>query len=222
MTDISLHIEYLLRYHDCVILPGVGAFLRAYRDAGMNPVTGELIPAASQICFNASITNDDALVANSISRREGVSFTEARTMLADATRDMLLALDADRELCFARIGTLALDEDDVMSFEPARALVSDGSFMPATSPLPELAPAEEKKTSDYYTFRISRKVVRGAMRYAAMLALIIISCVTLSDPGAGRHSAVPMRTDHASVIPLPKETPAPADTLPEQEIMPMR
>ena len=203
MIDLSLHIEYLLRYHDCVILPGIGAFLQMRKEAAMNPVTGELTPSTSQVCFNQSISNDDALLANSISRREGISFTEARTALAETTRDLLSSLESDRELCFPRIGTLSLNEDDILTFQPAVSFLSAGaikSILPADTPVAEETTEEASKK--FYTLQISRKFVHSAMRYAAMLAFIIISCVTLSDPGAGpRNSGI--RTDHASVIPLP-------------------
>lgn len=184
----------------------------------MNPITGELTPASTQICFNASITNDDALLVNSISRREDLTFTQARTVLAETTRDLQGALATDRELCFPRIGTLSLSEDNVMSFRPFPSLVSTGSIMPPALQKVETIKDNEapvrKKSDDFYTIRVSRKLVRGTMRYAAMLVLIIISCVTLSDPGtSGRHSYRAAHTDHASVIPLPNR-PVASDSIP--------
>lgn len=183
----------------------------------MNPITGELTPASTQICFNASITNDDALLVNSISRREELSFTQARTALAETTRDLQGALMTDRELCFPRIGTLSLNEENVLSFRPFPSLVSTGSILPSVKPqeiaAEEIADDAEKNPNEFYTFRISRKFVRGAMRYAAIFMLIIISCVTLSDPGTSGRNGMPLRTDHASVIPIPNR-PVVSDSIP--------
>ena len=37
MQELALHIEYLLKRHDCVIVPGFGAFLASRRRAAYSP-----------------------------------------------------------------------------------------------------------------------------------------------------------------------------------------
>lgn len=44
MTDLSEHIEHLLRRHDCVALPGMGAFLAEYSPAKVDAAASVMLP----------------------------------------------------------------------------------------------------------------------------------------------------------------------------------
>ena len=81
MTNISQHIEFLLRRHDCVILPTIGAFIASYKAAHINNEWGIITPPKREIYFNASINNNDGLLANSIARKNRISFEAANRLL---------------------------------------------------------------------------------------------------------------------------------------------
>ncbi len=218
MQNICLHIEYLLRYHECVIVPGIGAFLQSRRKAEFREADGMLRPARKEICFNGSITSDDGLLAHSLSRRESIGFEQARTLLAETIDSMQAALREDGELSFGRIGSLLMDSEGVISFKPCgRSQFTLPELKPAGAvDAPESETAGDIARNGYYTFRIPRRVIR----YAAMFALVLMSALSLSMPSVdGGH-----KVDHASVVPLPIETkveapasePAEAET-PEME-----
>lgn len=198
MQDVNLHIEYLLRYHDCVILPGVGAFLRSRRAACMDEATGALIPARRQVCFNSAITSDDGLLAHSICRREDIGFEQARIEVGYYCEAIRSALATDGETSLGRIGSLCMDADGVLSFIPrTTALFKAEPIMPRSITHDRPVATTEPESTHYYTFRIPRRVVR----YAAMVAVVLMACFTLSIPVSDS-----TRVDNASVLPLPAST----------------
>lgn len=117
MTNLTLHIEYLLRHHDCVIMPGVGAFMKRYREATVRE-DGTLLPPAMEITFNSSIQSNDGLLAHSLMRRNGSSFEEAKALMTELIEEMKSQLKSDREIAFGRLGILSMGEDDNICFSP--------------------------------------------------------------------------------------------------------
>lgn len=197
MQNLSLHIEYLLRYHDCVILPGIGAFLRQEKPAQYRQEDGALIPGEREICFNRSITADDGLLTHSISRRARVGFEEARVMLSADIEAMREALSADGELALGRVGRLCLDNENNISFIAGDTAAFQ---MPVLLPYRRVKKTEPVKeevmpmVKPYFTLRIPKRVVR----YAAVIAVIIAGCMALSVPGYD----TAVKVDQASVLPV--------------------
>lgn len=105
MSDIfSRHIATLLRRHDCVVIPGVGAFV-ATRESAV--VTDDLLtPPSRQISFNAALTHDDGLLASSVSRRMKISFEQARLRVEAESSLLLRRLAAEGAVKVAHVGTL--------------------------------------------------------------------------------------------------------------------
>lgn len=207
MQNISLHIEFLLRTHDCVIFPGIGAFLRTHRDASYCKESGELTAPATRICFNSSIVTSDGLLCHSLARRCKVSFEEAAVMVSEASENCRNALDMEGEYSLGHLGILRLNEERNISFRPYAPRFSH--IWSAISPVSESQDkkdASEIKTEsasaaskeNYYTFRVSRRVVR----YAAMAAVCLFTAATLLLPSANR-PGTPMSAprQYASVVP---------------------
>lgn len=117
MTETAQHIQYLLRYHDCVILPGIGAFMKSYRKAELQ-ADGTIQPPIIEYNFNAYIASNDGLLAHSIMRRSGLTFEESRAKVAAQVERMKSALHSDGEITFGKIGILSMGEDNNISFIP--------------------------------------------------------------------------------------------------------
>ncbi|MDE6528441.1 MAG: hypothetical protein K2L78_05290, partial [Muribaculaceae bacterium] len=78
MNSISAYIEMLLRKHECVVLPGFGAFLCNYvpaRFADDNELT--INPPSRCLAFNGELVDSDGLLASSIARKEGLTYEAA-------------------------------------------------------------------------------------------------------------------------------------------------
>lgn len=208
LIDISLHIEYLLRHHDCVIMPGIGAFLRSRQPARFNTADGVLEPPSERICFNSSITSSDGLLAHSVARQAGLSFEQALVAVDCAVGVYRQALKDDREITIGRLGTLYFDADECLCFNPVQSKVRamSRSLLPAAVAYEK--PVEEKavvvnvggnrdNAHKYFVFRIPRAVVR----YASVLAVVLLTSLSLSVPSVQdvRH------TDMASLLPVTKQ-----------------
>ena len=69
--------------HDCVVIPGWGAFIANY-DAARYDTGGNLLERPQRmIGFNAGLTHNDGLLAHSLMRREGMDYPQAMRLIAD-------------------------------------------------------------------------------------------------------------------------------------------
>lgn len=192
-----------MRHHDCVIMPGIGAFLRT-KAAAVCAGEGTVRPPRLQICFNSSITSSDGLLSHSVARRNKISFEQASVLVNTASEQCRNALANDRELTIGHLGTLSMDEEQHISFHPYPTLYSD--IWTDRTPLSRSTKADDRRTAvmhnsfdpgKYYIIRISRK----AVRYAAIAAVCIFTAATMLMP-ASRHDAfVPAQKQYASVVP---------------------
>jgi len=74
---ITRHIADLLYHHECVIVPGLGGFLKAYYPAQIHHATHEFRPPSGNIVFNAGLSGNDGQLANYISSVDTISYREA-------------------------------------------------------------------------------------------------------------------------------------------------
>lgn len=116
METIALHIEYLLRYHDCVILPGFGAFIASETPAYFDREAGVFHAPVRSVCYNAAVTHDDGMLVNSFSRRLSISFEQARSLLISELKSLSDALYRDSEVTLGRLGVISMDDDGVIAF----------------------------------------------------------------------------------------------------------
>ncbi len=115
---INRHIITLLRRHDCVIMPGIGAFVANRVSAYFDVASGRFTPPSRVISFNPAITHDDGLLASSLSRRMKISFEQARERLEEESALMQRRLKAEGALKIDRVGTLLRHSDSRLDFRP--------------------------------------------------------------------------------------------------------
>lgn len=221
MQNISLHIEYLLRTHDCVILPGIGAFLRTRRVALFHEEDGGITPPAVQVCFNSSIVAADGLLAHSLSRRNKISFEEAAVMVSSAAEQCRSALASTGEVTIGKLGLLTSDNEGRISFRPYRSVfdkiwipIHPSSDKEQTIEKPaEITPVADRR---YYNIRISRQLVR----YAAILIVCLLTATSILPPSESRSGVAD--TQYASVVPVVEKIASPKASLQETKQIPAR
>lgn len=118
MDPIALHLETLLRYHDCVIMPGIGALIASSQPARFDRESARFIAPQRTICFNAAVRNDDGLLASSYCRRLKVSYQEGRSIMLRELASLSASLEADGEVTLGMIGTLTRDAEGHIEFRP--------------------------------------------------------------------------------------------------------
>lgn len=135
MSDfVSHHIATLLRRHDCVIVPGVGAFVATREAAAL--ADGVLTPPFRSISFNGALTHDDGLLASSVSRRMKISFEQARERVAAEAALMQRRLKAEGAVRVARVGTLQRMSGGRIEFAPEASWMLTLPAIRAAKPVP--------------------------------------------------------------------------------------
>lgn len=120
MYNLSLHIEYLLLRHDCVVMPGVGAFINVRHSARFDADRNLWLPMRREVRFNGALNHDDGLLANSYARKNELSFPQGREL---ATRDisrLRASLKEDGEVTLGQLGILR-EQDGTIIFQPGIA-----------------------------------------------------------------------------------------------------
>lgn len=129
MNTSICHIEYLLRHHDCVVLPGWGAFIGAYSAARFAGKEGEeLLPPRVELCFNEALKEQDGLLCHSVARREQISY-EAACQLVERDVDLLRhQLEDQGEVVFGHLGTFRKRPGEPMEFFPESDSPANASY----------------------------------------------------------------------------------------------
>ncbi len=123
MDLLPLHIEYLLTRHDCVIVPGIGAFIASETEASIDYENGVIHPRRREISFNSSVVTDDGLLTHSIARHESLSYEDARRLLASLIERMTADLNGEGEASLGMTGRLVKDSEGLISFQPRKSSV---------------------------------------------------------------------------------------------------
>lgn len=114
-------MEYLLLRHDCVVVPGVGAFINVRHAAHFDVERQAWMPMRREVRFNAALSHDDGLLANSYARKNSVGYAEGRDLLMRDVKDLLRLLDEEREATLGHLGILSRGEEGTLLFSPQRS-----------------------------------------------------------------------------------------------------
>lgn len=114
------HITRLLFDHECVIVPDFGAFLTRYYSAEVNHATHMMRPPSKRVYFNASIKENEGLLAKAISNTESMSYTQALNTINAEVAQWKKALAQSKKLNLPGIGRLYIDEvSGKLQFSPS-------------------------------------------------------------------------------------------------------
>lgn len=204
MNLISRHIEYLIRYNDCVIVPGWGAFIAQYQPATLT--NNRLTPPSRNLAFNSTLTHDDGLLASSIVRQAGIGYDLAIKQIAEEVNAMRHQLKAQGEVAMSNIGLFQHNADGTMLFEPFEKSSAATRYFGLNSInlTPVLTQAridagkEDKVTVKKDTIFVP--IRRSWTRIAASIAIMIGLGFTLTTP------IVNDNVHQASIITTPQKT----------------
>lgn len=217
MERLALHIEYLLLRHDCVVVPGFGAFINVYHSALEDSKTHSFQPMTTEIRFNSALKHNDGMLATSYARRERVSYAEGREMVRVAVSDLLDTLALEGEVSIGRIGRIRTDNSGNLSFHPlltTNRLAAALGYLPVkrNAPVIEAAPAAATAVTETETaepvvenpvkkFDTDRNyyipINKMFARMAASFAVVAVLCLSLILPFTRDY-----HEDQASVVPV--------------------
>jgi len=115
-VEISHYIAELLFGHDCVVIPGLGAFVAAYRSAQIDENQEIIHPPSRDVTFNPQLKNDDGVLISYIASQEGIPSSEARNTVEQFREDVQYRLEKGDSVVFPELGTLKLNKENQVQF----------------------------------------------------------------------------------------------------------
>ena len=195
MKNLARHIDLLLRNNDCVILPGFGGFIAQSVPAYYVEEEHLFYPSSRSISFNAAITMNDGLLAQSYMKSYQVDYARATYMIDVAIENLRDILDEEGEVTLPRIGTFKQDIHHSLLFTPEQAsLASPQYFGLSTFFMKELSmlqqSSEERsqqpkplitKTKKTIDVHINKEKLRQVLSTAAILLLLFMVSLPIGN-----------------------------------------
>lgn len=176
MNNLVQHISKLIAYHNCVIIPGFGAFLAHKIPAYYNTVEQCFIPPHRKLGFNPEVTMDDALLTSDYMKVYALSYDEAARKLQEDVKTFRSTLSSKGEIRMEQLGTLFMDINGKLTFSPEENGIDDPAnfgFEPLN--ILQLHLHNEK------TITIRRRDFRKFIAAAAAIVLMFTFVTPISD-----------------------------------------
>lgn len=223
MKDLIRHIEYLLSRHDCIVVPGWGAWMVQYTPAAVKD-RSSVIPPRRWLSFNPSLTHNDGMLAHSVMRSEQCSYEEASAYIAQEVTLWQDKLQQDGRVILGRVGQFDRQDSGVPLFtEATDSIVNTSlSLLPVLSlpTLSELLPEAAEPEEDTYQeapLTWHRRMWQAAISVAAIVILLLSISTPIDNYEASNDYAGMVA---AEILGLKAATPTePASTL-QQESSP--
>lgn len=185
MKRITRYIEQSLYRHECVVVPGLGAFIRHEESATLDPTKGLIFPGRSEISFNAALRTDDGILVDAYRRAFSLNYKRALSMIQGDVAELYHDLQTAHMLQLGSVGRLTMDKDTrQITFypNPEHPFSTEHYGEMPTPQLPRLAEpastplAPERKQGVYYL-----PIHINTLKYGA--AAVVIGVLTLLVPG---------------------------------------
>ena len=116
---IEHYISQLLYRHQCVTVPGFGAFLTEIQSAHLHENTNSFYPPKKVISFNSHLKNNDGLLANHIAQIEKTTYENAVASIESEVVIWNSILQVNEKFTLKNIGDLFLNSEKNVVFTPS-------------------------------------------------------------------------------------------------------
>lgn len=178
--QLTTYISDLLFRYECVIVPGLGAFLTRYRSARIDDTTNTFHPPSKLVSFNRQLQANDGLFANYVASAEKCSYETALQRIRNFTAQVFKELEGGKRITFQNIGEFYLNEEKLLQFEPLQQQnFSTAAFGLSSLVSPkikrevyqETVAALEEKAPIHFTHK--RREARPYLKYAAIAVIAL-------------------------------------------------
>lgn len=204
MENLIKYTSRLVARNNCVIIPGMGAFLAHNVPASYNAEERVFMPPHRTLGFNSRIIADDALLLSEYLDEQQASYEEVGKIMRSDIESLRHLLSLNGTVRFGELGTFSMNVKGEISFEPAPNGIDDPynfGFEPIV--IPQLKEIEKKDIV------IKRQTFK---KYVSMAAAIILTFFFISPVGDRAYKpsmqASIIATDTKNSVELPVVTPA--------------
>lgn len=178
-------------HHDCVVVPGFGAFMLNDEGARYDAESHRFLPPSRTIGFNPEVRHNDALLIGSISRREGVSLEAARAGLDTSVSSLRHQLQLCGEVPVGNLGTFSRGSaPDAPLFSPSEWSLPLRRFE-GLAPL-EVMPLETEAAEERVTVidddDVRQVVFPAPLKFVASIVAIMVGLGILYSTTSLVHS----------------------------------
>lgn len=117
-VDLGRRIGELLYEHDCVIIPEFGGFVAKVVPSQLDKQSNTILPPSKQLSFNQNLTHNDGLLANHLSRKQGMEYSEAVSYLLVQADKYRNELKQGNRIELNSIGVIYRDQSGNIRFVP--------------------------------------------------------------------------------------------------------
>ncbi len=121
MIELQRHIEILLLDNDCVIVPDFGGFVAHQVASRYDQDDHMIIPPMRTLGFNPQLRINDSLLVQSYINALDISYPEALRRIEREVEEMKQVLSEEGFYTMEDIGTLRVNSDGNIEFEPCEA-----------------------------------------------------------------------------------------------------
>lgn len=178
MEKLERHISQLLARHNCVIVPGLGAFLAHSVPAAYNSEEQLFMPPHRTLGFNSQVTMNDALLVSDYMTSENISYEKAVQAVQNDVRSLRRLLSTKGEVRFGELGTFTMNIKGEITFVPETNSIDDPNnygFEPLSIPL--LSQCKQ----DTIVIPIKRRDISKYIATAAAIILTFLFVTPISD-----------------------------------------
>jgi hypothetical protein len=116
---IEHYISQLLYRHQCVTVPGFGAFLTEMQSAHLHENTNSFYPPKKVVSFNSHLKNNDGLLANHISQIEKTTYENAVASIESEVVIWNSIIQVNERFTLKNIGELHMNSEKNLVFTPS-------------------------------------------------------------------------------------------------------
>ena len=151
---LEQYIKELLFEHECVTIPGFGAFLTRSYDFQVNNVTGEFNPSRKELTFNSLLTSNDGVLANYFAKKQKISYERAIRLIEKEAANWKKKLNT-QPIFIGSIGKMMLNQNKKIEFKPYGKLNFDSSVFGLSSFIKE--PLTSKNKTKLFSLEFNKE-----------------------------------------------------------------
>ena len=171
---ITDYIAELLYEHDCVVIPGFGAFIGNYAPAKADTIKHLFTPPFKRIIFNEELTGNDGVLANYITQKNNITYNSALKIAVDEGHFYRAELKKEKKLSLDNIGELYYDERQKLIFRQDESV----NYLPESTGLASFYRLPvERVPSIPAQEEIKQKRASNVIPYSIAAILIVSFCL---------------------------------------------